>query len=91
MMEIQFVGGLRVSHKELSKLLNVKPSQLKKTIEQYPKHFEDFGFLYESAGEYYLSYPHCEIAILFTASTNLEARNLFSKLNKEFTNFKKSP
>ncbi|MFM2063938.1 MAG: hypothetical protein RLZZ507_3609 [Cyanobacteriota bacterium] len=89
-MEIQFIGGLRVSHKELSKLFNVKPSQLKKTIEQYHKHFEDYGFLYESAGEYYLSYPQCEVAVLFTVSSNLEARSLFSKLNKEFANFKKS-
>ncbi|MGB3421314.1 MAG: hypothetical protein WBA52_12930 [Dolichospermum sp.] len=89
-MQIEVKDDLRVSHKELSKLLKVKPTQLKQTIQKYYKHFEDFSFLYESGGDYYLSYPQCELLVLFTVSTNLEARSLFSKIKQEFDKFKQS-
>jgi hypothetical protein len=89
-MQIEVKDDLRVSHGEVARLLKVKPSQLKQTIQKYHNHFEDYSYLYESGGDYYLNYPQCELAVLFSVCTNSEARSLFSALKQEFDKFKQS-
>jgi|688.fasta_scaffold1453077_1 hypothetical protein len=76
----------KVSHTELSKWLGIKPHQLKQTIQTYYKYFEDYGCLNES-NVYYLNNLQCELAILFTTSSNLEVKSLFFKLTEEFKKF----
>jgi hypothetical protein len=89
-MQIEIKDDLRASHREINRLLKVKPSQLKQTIQKYHNHFEDYCCLYESGGCYYLSYLQCELAVLFSVCTNSEARSLFSQLKQEFDKFKQS-
>jgi phage regulator Rha-like protein len=83
-MNIEFKDGWRVCSKEVAKFIGVSHSQLKKTIEKYHNHFEDFGYLYRAGDDYYLSLSHCEIAILCSHSEIVRARLLFTNLYKDF-------
>ena len=89
-MNIELKDGWRVCSRDISKFIEVSHSQLKQTIQKYYQHFEDFGYLYTSGNDYYLSLTHCEIAILFFHSDITKARLLFTHLYKEFLKAKQS-